>query len=92
VQVDGLTRAGSGSNGSNGSNGGGSLADQAVAAALTYRTQQPLIDALLAEIGIKGGTLSGMTQAMIEPKAPEAAQLPVERKAPPPPASPLPKK
>ena len=41
--------------------GGGSLADQAVNAALSYRAQQPLVDALLQEIGLKGNSLSGLT-------------------------------
>jgi uncharacterized membrane protein YqiK len=66
LQVDGLTRgAGNGAAGS----AGGSLADQAVAAALSYRTQQPIIDALLQEIGLKGGTLSGLTAGMLEGKS-----------------------
>jgi uncharacterized membrane protein YqiK len=59
VQVDGLNRGAT-----NGSSlplaGGGSLADQAVNAALSYRAQQPLIDALLQEIGMKGNSLSGL--------------------------------
>jgi uncharacterized membrane protein YqiK len=68
IQVDGLNRGGANGSGG-GTNGGGSLADQAVAAALTYRTQQPLIDALLNEIGLKGGTLSGMTEGIAQAKA-----------------------
>jgi uncharacterized membrane protein YqiK len=64
-QVDGLTRGGGG--GAPGTTmGSGSLADQAVQAALTYRTQQPLIDALLKEIGLKGGSLAGMTEGVID--------------------------
>jgi uncharacterized membrane protein YqiK len=59
VQVDGLNRGAT-----NGSSlplaGGGSLADQAVNAALSYRAQQPLIDALLQDIGMKGNSLSGL--------------------------------
>ena len=62
IQVDGLNRGGSG--GGDGtyaaSGGSGNLADQAVNAALAYRAQQPLVDALLAEIGLKGGSLSGL--------------------------------
>jgi uncharacterized membrane protein YqiK len=61
VQVDGLTRAG-GEAGSAPS--AGNLADQAVNAALNYRVQQPLIDALLGEIGLRGGSLSGLTQTL----------------------------
>jgi hypothetical protein len=39
------------------------LAEQAVAAALSYRAQSPIIDGLLKEIGMSGGTLAGLTQA-----------------------------
>ena len=41
--------------------GGGNLADQMVASALRYRGQAPLIDALLREIGVDGGSLAGLT-------------------------------
>lgn len=66
IQVDGLQ-----SGGGNGSapNGGataadGSLADQAVNAALRYRAQAPLLDSLLKEVGIDGGDLNGLTEAL----------------------------
>jgi uncharacterized membrane protein YqiK len=66
LQVDGLTRPYSG----NGSapphaNGSGSLAEQAVAAALAYRAQSPIIDGLLKELGMSGGSLGGLTQAVV---------------------------
>jgi uncharacterized membrane protein YqiK len=65
VQVDGLTR-GYAANGSGPvpSGGNGSLAEQAVAAALAYRAQSPIIDGLLKEIGMAGGNLKGLTQAV----------------------------
>ncbi|MBV8746502.1 MAG: hypothetical protein JO134_15805, partial [Xanthobacteraceae bacterium] len=65
VQVDGLTRPASATNGSGqgGATGHSSLAEQAVAAALSYRAQSPIIDGLLKEIGMSGGTLAGLTQA-----------------------------
>ena len=51
IQVDGLS-AGSGRAGAaNGAEPNGNLADHAVAAALRYRSQAPLIDALIQEIG-----------------------------------------
>ncbi len=64
IQVDGLTRA----NAANGSapaasGGSGNLAEQAVAAALAYRAQSPIIDGLLKELGMTGGSLGGLTQA-----------------------------
>jgi hypothetical protein len=44
-------------------NGGGgqvNLADAAVAAAMRYRVGGPLIDGLMAELGMAGGSLNGM--------------------------------
>jgi uncharacterized membrane protein YqiK len=60
MQVEGL----GGSNGSHGGSGtdsgqSGSLADQLVNSALRYRGQAPLVDALMQEIGIKGGDING---------------------------------
>lgn len=43
---------------------GGNLADQAANAMLRYRAQQPLIDALLGELGIKGGDINGYAAAV----------------------------
>lgn len=40
--------------------GTGNLADAAVAAAMRYRVGGPLIDALMAELGMTGGSLNGM--------------------------------
>ena len=40
--------------------GGGSVADQAVNAALKYRTQAPLLDSLMSELGIDGSDLNGL--------------------------------
>ncbi len=68
VQIDGLT--GGGLNSNNGENttkgpGGGNLADQAVAAALRYRTQAPMLDSLLNEVGLDGSSLSGLAGATV---------------------------
>jgi len=41
-----------------------SLADQLVNSALKYRAQAPLLDSLMAEIGIQGGQINGLTQAL----------------------------
>ena len=62
VQVDGLNRAAAGGDGV--AAAGGNLAEQAVSAALAYRVQQPLIDALLHDIGLSGGSLSGLTKSL----------------------------
>lgn len=61
IQVDGLNRSG-GSGPATQANG--NLAEQAVSAALAYRAQQPLIDSLLNEVGIKDG-LSGRLGASL---------------------------
>ncbi|HEX8059259.1 MAG TPA: flotillin domain-containing protein [Novosphingobium sp.] len=43
-----------------GSVGSGNLADAAVAAAMKYRVGGPLIDALMAELGMSGGSVGGL--------------------------------
>lgn len=45
-----------------------SLADQIVNSALRYRSQAPLVDSLLKEIGIEGGDINGLTNSLITPK------------------------
>jgi len=55
IQVDGLNSGGSGSVGGEAGAGDGSLADQVVNAALRHRSQAPLIDSLMSEIGMVGG-------------------------------------
>ncbi|MEN0581133.1 flotillin family protein [Phytobacter palmae] len=60
IQVDGLNRGGATGEVSAGTASGGNLAEQALSAALAYRTQAPLIDSLLNEIGISGGSLAAM--------------------------------
>lgn len=63
VQVDGLNRGG-GAAGEAALMSGGNLAEQAVSAALAYRAQQPILDAVLGEIGMKGGDLNGLVEAV----------------------------
>ncbi len=61
LHVEGLNGAG-GANGIDGAGAGqGGVADQAVSAALRYRSQAPLIDALMNELGIDGKDLGGLT-------------------------------
>lgn len=71
LHVDGLNGAGGVGGGEAGGGApSGGLADQAVAAALRYRSQAPLIDALMSELGISGGTLDGLASSVTqgEPK------------------------
>ena len=71
VQVDGLNRGAGGGSASAGAGGsGGNLAEQAVAAALAYRAQQPILDAVLGEIGMKGGDLNGLVEVVRKEIAP----------------------
>ena len=54
LQVDGL-------NGNGGGNGGGrSATDEVINSALRYRVQAPLINSILADIGVEGGSLAKM--------------------------------
>lgn len=65
LHVDGLHgNNGNGTNGSNGAADGaseGNIADQAVSAALRYRTQAPLLDSLMKELGLDGAALSDLS-------------------------------
>jgi uncharacterized membrane protein YqiK len=74
VQVDGLNRGAAGGSGGSSGGAGGNLAEQAVAAALTYRAQQPILDAVLGEIGMKGGDLNGLVEAVRKDIAPAAGK------------------
>ncbi|MDR2507859.1 MAG: flotillin family protein [Candidatus Accumulibacter sp.] len=61
IQVEGLGAGAQKSGDASGGNAGsGNLADQAANAMLRYRAQQPVIDALLSEIGIRGGDINGL--------------------------------
>ncbi|MGI9478814.1 MAG: flotillin family protein [Hyphomicrobiaceae bacterium] len=70
VQVDGINGGANGAHTGDSDHGhatsggaGGGLPDQAVAAALRYRTQAPILDSLLNEVGLSGGSLSGLAGA-----------------------------
>jgi len=73
IHVDGLN----GGSGHAASEDGGaspiSLSDQLVNSALRYRSQAPLVDSLLSDIGLKGGDLNEMT-ALFKSNPPPAAQ------------------
>ncbi|MBN9348435.1 MAG: flotillin family protein [Devosia sp.] len=77
LHVDGLN--GGGGNGyANGHEGGNGIADQAVDAALRYRSQAPLIDALLSELGLKGGSLNGLVSSVVAPSLETPAAPPAK--------------
>jgi uncharacterized membrane protein YqiK len=65
LQVDGLGGGGpSLGRGSNGMEGSGSFSDNLVNSALRYRAQAPLVDSLLREIGLSGGDIGSLTNAL----------------------------
>ena len=92
VQVDGLTGGGRAANDGGASGGGagggsGNLASDAVAAALAYRAQAPVLDGLMKELGLDGSSLSGLAKGAAEavettPPAPAPAPAkPAKQKA-----------
>lgn len=75
VQVDGLTGAGpAGAAGAAavGGAGEGNLASSAVAAALRYRAQAPIVDGLMKELGFDGSTLENLVAGAAGTGAPAA--------------------
>jgi len=75
VQVDGLNRGGAAADASGEPRSGGNLAEQAVSAALAYRAQQPVLDAVLQEIGMKGGDLNGLVEAVKKDVGPDWGKI-----------------
>lgn len=57
VQVDGITQNGGNRGGIANNGSSGNLATDAVAAALSYRAQAPVIDGLMKELGLDGSSL-----------------------------------
>lgn len=88
VQMDGMNGQGgvAGDGGAGGGNhgggNGGNLAEQVVSGALRYRAQAPLVDQLMAEVGLNGGDIHGLTRALREPPASVEAveEKPVRRR------------
>ena len=72
MQVEGLTGRSAGGGDVEVSSGGGNLADQLVNSALRYRGQAPLVDSVLKEIGLTGGDLNGITEALREKNVEDA--------------------
>ncbi|KEC84440.1 MULTISPECIES: flotillin family protein [Acinetobacter] len=65
LQVNGLGgMAGSNTTSESGEQNQIALSDQVVNSALRYRSQAPLIDSLMNELGIKGGDINGLTQSL----------------------------
>lgn len=65
LHVNGLNGMGSAHvDGSEHGHGQVALSDQVVNSALRYRSQAPLIDCLMSELGIHGGDINGLTQSL----------------------------
>ena len=66
LQVNGMGGIGGSSvtAGENTESGQVALSDQVVNSALRYRSQAPLIDSLMNELGINGGDINGLTQSL----------------------------
>jgi uncharacterized membrane protein YqiK len=65
IHAEGLGSAGNNGTGNgNRGCGNGNLADQVVNSALRFRSQAPLVDTLLKEVGLDGGDISGLTKAL----------------------------
>jgi uncharacterized membrane protein YqiK len=75
LQVDGLNGGGGG--------GGRSATDEVIDSALRYRVQAPLIDQILSEIGVEGGSLSRMPGLMREARDMQGIRKETAPKKPP---------
>jgi uncharacterized membrane protein YqiK len=79
VQVDGITQNGGGRGGNGGTGAGsGNLASDAVAAALSYRAQAPIIDGLMKELGLDGSSLDKMVAGGAGYSTPATAKAQVD--------------
>ncbi len=96
IQLDGMNGLTAGTvNGEavDAGSGDGNLADKVVSSALKYRAQAPLIDSLMAEVGLNAGDFNGMTGAFKSDgqstgNGAPAAPAPAKPKAPKPAAKP----
>ena len=71
IQVDGLNAGSAPGSGGGAEGQSGNLADQVVNSALRYRGQAPLVDSLLAEVGLDASSLKGLTGSTGENKSDE---------------------
>jgi uncharacterized membrane protein YqiK len=78
LHVDGLNGGGAG-----GGARGRSATDEVIDSALRYRVQAPMIDQILAEIGIEGGSLSRLPGLIREARDMQAIRKEAKAKKPP---------
>jgi uncharacterized membrane protein YqiK len=65
IQVEGLSGSQPGESGGTTNGSEGNLASSAVAAALRYRAQAPIVDGLMKELGFNGASLENLTNAVV---------------------------
>jgi uncharacterized membrane protein YqiK len=67
IQIEGLNGGQHSSNTTEGGNNtnSGNLSEQVIASALRYRAQAPLIDQLMSEVGLSGGSTQGLVQGLM---------------------------
>jgi len=87
IQVDGLNRTSGGASSGTATMAGGNLAEQALSAALSYRAHAPILDSLLKEVGLAGGSLNDLTAGLVAPQASDSDQPAANDEAPSSPAS-----
>jgi uncharacterized membrane protein YqiK len=78
VQVDGITQNGGGKGGAPNAGSSGNLATDAVAAALSYRAQAPVIDGLMKELGLDGSSLDTLVAGAASASAPVTVEQEAE--------------
>ncbi|HNH44302.1 MAG TPA: flotillin family protein [Agitococcus sp.] len=68
IQIEGINGANGGStvNGESTPVSNGNLSEQVVASALRYRAQAPLIDQLMQEVGLSGGSPQGLVNSLLK--------------------------
>jgi len=73
IDLNGLNQSESSSGGEN-VTGAGNMADHAVNSMLRYRTQKPVVDALLSELGLNSlDDLSNITSGILNKKTSETS-------------------
>lgn len=87
IQVDGLNRTSGGASSGTATMAGGNLAEQALSAALSYRAHAPILDSLLKEVGLAGGSLNDLTAGLVAAQASDSDQPAANDEAPSSPAS-----
>lgn len=75
INVEGLTNHGGGGGGISSSEvGPGNFSDQLINGLLKYRTQAPIIDSILKEIGLSGDSINGLTKIVTESLVPPQSE------------------